>query len=739
MRNIDLQTYRKFADTAPAPLRNAVSVEAEGSQYDKGFVLPSDRDPLAALNENRAQLQTWQDKLGNGLVNMAASAFAGATESTVGLVYGSLDALLHWDASKFYDNEVGRAVDAVTNAARKNNPFYYSQAEQEASALGSMGYANFWFDKVLGSSGYTIGSLATGYGMARLFNMGKTAMLGQLGEEAMAAANAGTQAVEGLSNAAGIQARWNVAKEMGLGTVMAYGESAAEARGTQNETRDKLTKLRDAELQKPIELRDAKYANLTDAQIEQYAKDAANTNFLMNMIITGPTNTLLLGKWINPGKKQAVKLFNEIGTREIAGGTVEYFDKMALKKGRAFLNAGEKFLQGFATEGGQEGLQYASNIASQEFVRLHGMNGQGWFSSLVDGLGEGLNRAVTDKEGIQSILAGGISGGPFGLKGARSERLTTDKNTQDLVNALNEDPNFLNANPYVKAFVASTKLTLEANQDLKAGDIFNAKNKTDQALNEYIKSQIEKGSLDYFITRLESLKEVGPDELAKHFGEGTTTEDIDKIIDKAQKLNELHDNITTLYGISSGTEEQRAYNAQLRERLFYSAATIKDVEQRIATIKNEFNSLDNKELHNIMMLRENIINLNKTHAPENAPAGVNYEEYLKEAEKNARDAYNTALKDYEKNRPVEAAEHFEKIADLNKLEDRKRAFINYYDQLNNPEKANAVLAEEQKALEELANQVEADAKRKEDEERKAAEADALQRELKNVPWTIYIG
>jgi hypothetical protein len=730
MRNIDLQTYRKLADTNRAPLQNPVSIEAEGSQYDRGFVLPRDRDPYAALNENRAQKQTWQDKLGNGLVNMGASAFAGATESTVGLVYGSLDALIHWDASKFYDNEVGRALDAVTNAAKESNPFYYSQAEEESSALGSMGYANFWFDKVLGSSGYTLGSLATGYGMARLFKMGKTAMLGQLGEEAMAGATTGANAVEGLSNAAGIKAKWDMAKELGLGTVMAYGESSSEARTTANETqkfyedaRFKGTKfLSNGQPNPEYKPEFEKYANLSDEQILQFRKDAGNTNFLMNMLITGPTNTLLLGKWINPGKKEAVKLFNELGTRELAGGTIEYFDKVAARKGRALLNLGEKFLEGFATEGGQEGFQYASNIASQEFVKMHGMDGKGFFSSLAEGLGEGLSRAVSDKEGIQSILAGGISGGPFALKGARSERLAADKNTQDLVTALNEDPNFLKANKFVKDFVASTKLTLEANQDLKAGDIFNAKNKTDQALNQYIKSQIEKGSLDYFITRLKSLKEQDPSELAKYFGEGTTAEDIDKIIDKTQKLNELNDNITTLYGISGGTEAQRAYNAQLRERLFYSAATIKDVEQRIETIRNEFNSLDNKELHNIMMLRDNIINLNKTHAPENAPEGVNYEEYLKQAEKNVVDAYNTAVKDYEKNRPVEAAEHLEKLADLNKLENRKRDFINYYDLLNNPEKANALLEEEQKALEELANQAEADAKKQEEEERKAAEA-----------------
>lgn len=717
----------------------ATTITANESQYDTGLL------PGMSVEENRAYRQPWQDKLGNGLVNMGASAFAGAAQSTVGLVYGTLDALVHWDGSKFSDNNVSRALGYVTDAARENNPFYYSQAEKNATALGGMGYGNFWFDQVLGSSGYTIGSMLTGMGVSKLFKMGKATGLAQLSDEAAAAANAGTQAVEGLDKMAQTKLRWDMVKEVGLGTVMAYGESAQEAYTTANETqkfyedaRMKGTKtFADGTPNPDYNPEFDKYATLSDEQIQQFRKDAGSTNFLLNMAITGPTNYLLLSKWVNPGKQEAVKLFNEIGTKEVAAGvegaakgTVQYFDKVATRKANAFLNAGEKFLTGFVQEGSQEGLQYAANIASQEYVRMHGMEKQDWFTSITDGLAEGLTKAVTDKEGIQAMLAGGISGGPFGLSGARSERLARDKNTQELITALNEDPDFLNANPHVRDFVASTKLTLDANQDLKAGDIFNAKNKTDQALNQYIKSQIEKGSLDYFITRLESLKEQDPSELGKYFGEGTTAEDLDKVIQKANTLNKLNDSINTLYGVSGGTEAQRAYNAELRRKLFFSASTIKDVEQRIDTIKKEFGSMNDPDLHKIMSLRETVNNIAKTHAPENAPEGINYEEYLDQAKKNAVDAYNTAVKDYQQNRPVDASENIEKLGDLNQLEKRKGAFIEYYNLLNDPERANAIVEEEQKKFEATINEKLADTKKQQDAATKAAE-EALPEELIN--------
>jgi hypothetical protein len=55
--------------------------------------------------------------------------------------------------------------------AEENNPFYYSHKRKDSSVLGGMLYQNFWFDKVLSGAGYTIGSLAAGYGLSGLFGL----------------------------------------------------------------------------------------------------------------------------------------------------------------------------------------------------------------------------------------------------------------------------------------------------------------------------------------------------------------------------------------------------------------------------------------------------------------------------------------------------------------------------------------------------------------------------------------
>lgn len=669
------------------------------SQYD---IQPLTFENLQNLNEIRAKEQSALDKLGNGLVNMTSSAFTGALESTVGAVYGVTQSLVTGNPDDIWNNEFGQAMDSINEAARESNPFYYSEAEKKASLLGSMGYQNFWFDKVLGGAGYTIGSLLAGYGMSNLFKMGKAAQLAQLGQEAAVGGELAAT-TEGLGKAALTKQRWDLTKEIALGTTLAHGESAMEARQTYEETKDYYFKAR--ELGDPsnpnFDPQYAQFVNLTDEQIEKYAVDAGNTNYLINMPITGGTNMLLLGKFLNPGKREAIKAYNQIGTRTLESGAIEYFDKLAAQKGKAYLNAGSKFLEGFVPESIQEGAQYASNIASQEFVKQHDVGKEDWATSFYEGVAEGLSRTFTDKEGLESILVGGIVGGPFGLKGARSERLAKEANTKELVDALNADPTFLQSNKFIGDYLASVKTANEGEDYLKQGDLFNAKNKTDQALNRYIKAQIDKGSVDYFKTRIESLKDIDDAEIAQHFGEGTTKEDLDKILTKTAELEKLNDDLTVLYGMSGGTEEQRVANAKIRDRFFFAASTIKDIEARTKNIEQEI--LDKKDVKasNLIQLRNNIYSLAKEKAPKDFPSAQEYNDYIKDLKINAAETYNKALRELETENPVDAADIVNLFADLNKLTERKLDYIKYYNALQDPKKALELVKGEEEALAEL--------------------------------------
>jgi hypothetical protein len=105
------------------------------SQYDTGFIVP-EYDAYGALNEQRAARQTALDKLGNGITNMAFTAFTGAAESTAGFVYGVSSALINQDSSKLWKNGfTDNFIDPVNEWAKTNAPFYYSQKEQELFSL----------------------------------------------------------------------------------------------------------------------------------------------------------------------------------------------------------------------------------------------------------------------------------------------------------------------------------------------------------------------------------------------------------------------------------------------------------------------------------------------------------------------------------------------------------------------------------------------------------------------------
>ena len=678
------------------PALPATSIFSEQSQYDKGLL------PGMNIEEYRAQRQPAIDKVGNGLANMGTSAFVGATSNTVGLVYGGLSALVNMDASKFWDNELNKSLESLTAGVKEAAPFYYSEAEKQASVLGQMGKQNFWFDQVLGSSGYTVGSLITGMGAARLFNIGKTAMLTQLGQEAVLSGEALGSAAGALGREAAKKKGWDVAKEFGLGLAMANGESTMEAMQTSQETEDFYKNAR--ELGNPenpnYDPQYKDYANLTDEQIEQFRIDAGNTNYLANLAITGGTNFLLLRHFINPGKQAAIKEYNitdRVG-KKVVDGSTQYFDKMAANKSNAFLDVAKGLGTGFRTESIQEGLQYTSNIAAQEFVKRHNFDNQDWMSSLMAGIGEGLGRTLSEKEGLTSMLIGGVSGAAFGISGAETrKRKSEDLYTSQLIDKLNTDPNFLQSNPKVSDFLSVNKKVNNSEEYLQKGDMFNAKNEADDALNMYIKQQIDNGTDDYFVTRLESLKDVGPEELAKHFGEGTTNEDIDKIIEKVQSLKKLNDDINTLYGISGGTELEKQYNGQLREMLFFGASNIKDIESRTDNIEKELRDTNIAEVNNLLNLRRSAFTIDKSIAPEGA-LKEDVQKILDEAQNQAITLYNNSLEKFQKENPVEAAKVNELLGDLNQLTQRKSDFVEYYNELNDFKKASKVLNDTVQAL-----------------------------------------
>lgn len=687
--NYGSQYLNKSAQSDP----NIIHPEAS-SQYDTGFKVPDYGDPYSALNEQRAAQQTALDKLGNGLVNLSTSAFTGAAESTIGFVYGVTSALANQDASKLWKNSfTDNFIDPINDWTKTNNPFYYSKKEQDSSLLGSMGYQNFWFDKVLGGAGYTVGSLAAGYGLQGLFNLSKgSALFGKALSETITS----EKALKSVELAAKLNGSIDMGKQFMMGGIMAHGESAQEARDTYKEA-------------------------IKNGMTEQQAIDAANTNYVMNLVITGPTDMMLLGKWINPGTKEAIKDYNKITKVIGEAGEVTLKDATLDNARRGYVNAGKKFLEGFIEEGGQEGLQYVSNITSQAFVKNHNIKGLDWYSSLVSAVGEGLGH-LSDKEALESMLVGGITGGPFGIKGARSERLAREAATQQRINNITKDPEFLQGGSKMANYILANNALQNAEEAKQNKDVYEAKNQEAYAFGKYVQSHIEGDTVDLLVEKLNTLKQAPVEEFNQFFGfkPGDTksqNETIDKLTSRIEKLQNLHDNITRAYGLSQGTPLQIAENNWLRNALFEASFTIENKEERENKMAEELRNITRNPA--LEIARKNLINSYKTNdfaiieeatkewekltaqslkGEAKVNVGTSYEDFRKTQRDTYRKEYNALVEKTLNENPTIADDITSLLGDLNKNAEERETLIKYLNALRNPKSREAIKPIIEKAM-----------------------------------------
>jgi hypothetical protein len=673
----------------------APSEEVGQSKYDIG-VSPENVD---YLNESRASQQTALDKIGNGLANATTSAFTSALEGTVGFAYGLTNFLVTGDIKDTYSNAfTNNILDPLSNWTRENMPFYYSQAEKDAPFYQGIipfteGAGNFWFDKVLNGAGYMFGSLVGGLGLSKVFKLGKAAALG--GEELLSAS--ADDIMKGYKTAALDNKRLDMSKQFSIGLALGHSEAALEARETYKSTIENLEDLRS----KGVE----GYVNLTDSQIEKMAENSSNFNYGLNLAIVGPTDMLLLGKFINPGAKQSLRKYNKITESVDEAGNLVLKDATLSNKYRGLLNGTESFFKGFGVESFQEGAQFASNIASQEFVQNSVIEKKPWLDSLVNGITEGIAETLSTKEGLESILIGGIIGGPAGWKGSRAERTAREEATKQLIEFRDKDPNYKGLSEKGKKFVESMNLANSSEISLKQGDMFEAKNAEANAFRAYVQGYIEKDASDYLIERLEALKQAPEDQFKSQFGYGEAeqvnqAEVVDKLVAEVKSLQELHDNINQVFGIHAGTPEELVANKMLKDRLFTSSFNIKNIEKREKQIADELQKITGAG--ELLRLRSVAIKSGKfDEQAMETYAGIlgdrtalEYGKFIEEYGDDYLKAYNAALKQFVKDYPVDATEVSGLLEDLNKLADRREQFVKYHNALLNNESRDKVIGAE---------------------------------------------
>ena len=453
------------------PYERYVGTEDLGeSTYDEGII---SEGQLYDLDNTRAELQPWQDKIAAGIGKGAVLAATTFVNGTIGLVYG-LGALATggedgaYALSDFWDNKLTETLSNINQQSEAWMPNYYTNEELKNQQNGewykNIFTANFLGDGVIKNIGFVVGAAYSG----KLFTS-LAANLAQVGKVrnfltgAADVTNTEAQAVfngvKSLSQAEVLENGARIGKEIatkniGLATVGsvtgALGEASIEAYGAADEFRK--GEYANIEANRPVFMRQALeelYAynpelvgtaqgeqilnsllkekeDNAKAKVEELAAHVGNVTFGTNVPLLTMSNMIQFGKFYSGGYKTGVKATNNA----IKGATKEVLNEAGQVVGyevakRTPWKVTQALLKNATTEANEE----MSQAAISRGAKIYGGNHLNDYmhskvdplaseesQNVVSSLFEGFNQAVADPNTYQE----GFIGGLFGLLGLPS-------------------------------------------------------------------------------------------------------------------------------------------------------------------------------------------------------------------------------------------------------------------------------------------------------------------------------
>ena len=606
--------------------------EVPFGRYDKIFY-DTDNEELYAQRQSAAE------QLANGAAKMAGTFTTSFLEGTVGVVNGIGQMFSTGKFSSFYDNDLNRKLDDFNKYLEDALPNYYTHAEKDAEWYSPKNIfsANFLGDKVLKNLGYSFGALAGGVGWGALVkSIGLTNRLVRAGQglrtvEAVETAMVNTPKVQqfgAINNT--LNSLWQASKntagialsntERGIVSSMGmFGEATIEAYQASNEFRNKL-------IQDYKNLYgDAPKGDVLE-EINSYADSVGSNVFGANAVLLTLTNYIQLPKILGSSKTLEKRMINNIEkeaglpTGKFVAGTPSTgnvlspifnklgklgraIDKFVLGPGRLAFSLGEAF---------EEGAQYAAQVGSEDYFERAYKNKEE-VDSFIDGVGgtlgniftEGVRRALSDKEGLESILIGGISGGIQTIRGNIRERGLAGtggiygNNTALAINALNKT----NLKQVLQDGVKYAGIAIES-QKLRQGAIANDDTLAEKDYEKdytlsYIMPRVKYGKVDsvfeeigYYreqvmsnpsgFQELQGAQVVLPGETKERFLERLT-----EIEETAKEVNNFHSMLEDKYSAILSKDGKRVYNDEVIDRLTYSAARISDYDKRLAKLSGK--------------------------------------------------------------------------------------------------------------------------------------------------------
>ena len=495
--------------------------------------------PYLDMFEKRAQNQSTAEKWGNGLLKAGVTTLGAIAENTLGILAGLGELAT---GGQYYNNFVGKAVDASNEYMQEAFPNFYTAAEMnpDRSLLDSMGTANFWADKVANGLGYTLGSIATIYltggmgplmGTANAFakggqlmsNASRLARIAASGKQGLLALQAGKtldSAVRGARIVKGIQM-------LEAGAMMSLAEASVEARETLKMANERLIERELEENPEYNSKADIPAARLAELNNEAIA--AGNIAFGLNMAVLSSTNIAMFGHLMRPGYQVAKKL-PVVYSREAGEAVVQRMGQNLpgwIKKTGKAVGTVSPLLKNSAIEGFQEGSQFASNKAAILMAESNAFDGG--TVDLIEGLSEGFAETFGTIEGLEQTAIGvivGAIGGGGGVASKIKERQNEQARIDRVLEVMSNDP-LQDAINLVEDADTRAKIVNQLDEAVKQGDAKAYNSLRDQLLSNLVNFHVNNGSFEAFKEQVKSVGDLSEDEFKKFFHlEGIELKDV---------------------------------------------------------------------------------------------------------------------------------------------------------------------------------------------------------------------
>jgi hypothetical protein len=608
---------------------------------------PTYNPTLDSQEDFNAYGQSGWEKAINGTLkgtNLAATTVAGGFAALGGLIASPFTGKL----STIWDNPVMQALDKWNEKVDNELlPNYYTDVEKDAAWYSTDNWmtTNFLFDKLIKNAGFAVGAMYGGNianaGLLRMgAGLGKGLAKGAALAEASQAFSKFTpylrNAARAVSVAENLKAYEVLASKIGNiaeleANAAALGQSAAKsAFGEIATATNKFNAFNDAArrtaiatyssggeasfeaLQTSKALRENLIQEYKDTHgglapegkdldiIDNNVSSIGKASFLGNLAILAFTENLQLPKQLGSSYSSSRQVATSLA------GKVDDVVKRQGVWGRADLAPTTKFGKVYdkakgigkyvfdPKEAGQEGLQYALQVGSQNYYNKAYRTDDANF--LIDGVLHGLEKTLTDKEGIEGMILGGITGGLMQAKGTYKEGKATASNTDKFLQDITQAGEFKDAfvdklNSMNRAIVLQQQQqdAVLRNDKLEAKDL-----ETDQTHN-YLVPRIKYGRFDMVKEDINELRRMSMTEQGlaelKAQGFGNINDDVpsfQKRLNEFEKVamytNELYKTTHLKYASETNTDGTRKYSDDVIDKMVYAASKIADYDVRIPEV-----------------------------------------------------------------------------------------------------------------------------------------------------------